>query len=207
MIDDDRQRIGIFGGTFNPIHMGHLVLAQDAIEQFDLAQVIFVPANRPPHKECQGLVSPDHRLAMIDAAIEGDLQFTLSDIEVLREGVSYAVDTMRELAYTYPDSELNFVIGSDSLAELHLWKNVYELLELCDIKVFERPGYRLDSLSAAQMQLRDPWPDKLLQSAVSGHLIDISSSDIRHRIREGMSIRYLVHPAVEMYIGEHSLYE
>jgi nicotinate-nucleotide adenylyltransferase len=167
---------------------------------------VFIPVNKPPHKQCHNLVSAAHRLAMIDGAIEGDLRFGLSDIEVEREGVSYAVDTMRELKYMYPDSDLSFIIGSDSLPELHLWKNVYELLGLCEIKVFERPGYRIESL-AKKLELREPWPSKLVENTVSGHMIDISSSDIRYRICEGMSIRYLVHPAVEMYISEHSLYE
>ena len=200
------ERIGILGGTFNPVHMGHLILAQDAVERLDLVKLLLVPCATPPHKKCPDLASARHRVAMIEAAIEGDLRFELCDLEVRRGGVSYAADTARELADLYPCAELNFIIGADSLPELHLWKNVSELFRLCEFKVFERPGHLFKSLDKAKLELASRWKEKLLANVLSCHLVEISSSDIRYRAAEELSIRYLVPPAVEMYICEHRLY-
>ena len=200
------ERIGILGGTFNPVHMGHLVIAQDAMELLGLSNVIFVPCWSPPHKTAAQLVSAEHRMAMLAAAIEGDIRFSVSDVEMRRKGKSYAIDTARELAREYPDAELDFIIGSDSLPELHMWKDIYHLLDLCQFKILQRAGHDTSELKPADLQLKPPWPDKLLASIHTSHLVGISSSEIRYRIAEGMGIRYLVHPAVEMYIAEHSLY-
>lgn len=200
------NRLGILGGTFNPVHMGHLILAQDAVELFSLSGLVFVPASQPPHKKSRRLAPAEHRLAMLQAAIEGDLRFSVSDIEIRRGGLSYTVDTVRELHEIYRDTELHFIIGSDSLRELHMWKDIYKLLDMCSFDILERPGCPVKDLSPESLNLKDPWPTKLLANAARGHLCEISSSDIRYRIAEGMSIRYLVHPAVEMYITEHSLY-
>jgi len=198
--------IGILGGTFNPVHLGHLILAQTALETFDLSRILLVPCAVPPHKEAAGLIAAGHRRAMVEAAIEGDLRFDLCDAELRRGGVSYAVDTVRELRRTYPDAALHFLIGSDTLPELHLWKDIYRLLDLCRFAVFARPAPRGGALRPGDLQLREPWGRRLLENRVTGRLVDISSSDIRHRVAEGMSIRYLVPPAVEMYIAEHRLY-
>jgi len=198
-------RVGIFGGTFNPPHIGHLVLAQDAIEKFNLSQVIFVPCSSPPHKRSPMLASGEHRMAMLEAAIEGDHRLSVSDVEVCRGGLSYAVDTIEELSVKYPEG-VDFLIGSDSLMELHLWKDIKRLLTMCEFKVFARPGFSVETVEPGLRKLPAPWPEKILGNMATGHLIEISSSEIRHRIAEGMSIRYLVHPLVEMYIMEHSLY-
>ena len=194
------------GGTFNPIHMGHLVVAQDAMEKFNFEQVIMMPCAMPPHKRCSKLAPAAHRIAMVSAAIEGDLKFSVSDLEIERGGYSYAIDTVRELHAIYPEHDINFIIGSDSLTELHLWKDIYALLEICEFRIMRRPGDRAVPRKK-DIQLKAPWPGRLLANAAIGHLLEISSSDIRHRVAEGMSIRYLVHPAVEMYIAEHRLYQ
>ncbi len=201
-----QNRIGIFGGTFNPVHMGHLVMAQDALELFELSKVIFVPCACPPHKTSSDVASAEHRLAMLQVALEGDLRFEVSDIEILRGGVSYSIDTAREIKKLHPGSEMFFIIGADSLPELRLWKEISQLLDLYSFVTIARPGVDLNDPG-----LRDPMPGDprslLLRDQVRiGHLINISSTDIRYRIAEGMSIRYLVHPAVEMYIAEHSLF-
>jgi nicotinate-nucleotide adenylyltransferase len=206
MSDIIQQNIGILGGTFNPVHMGHLILAQNAVELFDLSLLLFVPSAWPPHKDTPDVLSGDHRLAMIEVAIEGDLRFAVSDVEIRRGGTSYSVDTVREIQALYPDAHVEFIIGSDSLPELHMWKDVYELLSLCEFKTVERPTCRAKSLTPDSLDLKPAWATKLLDNLVSGHMVDISSSDIRYRVAEGMSVRYLLHPAVEMYIAEHSLY-
>lgn len=201
-----RPRLGIFGGTFNPIHLGHLMIAQDALEAFELAKVLFVPCSQPPHKSTGELVAASHRLAMLEAAIEGDLRFEVSDVEMQRDGRSYTVETMRALRTAHPDVDLFFIIGSDSLAELHLWREIDALLALCRVVTIVRPGVSLESLQELDLKLKAPWPERLKADVRVGHLVNVSSSDIRYRVAEGMSIRYLVPSAVEMYIAEHSLY-
>jgi len=181
-------------------------MAKDAVEHFDLSKVLFMPCAQPPHKLPSVLAPAHHRLAMLEAAIEGDLNFEVSDIEIQRGGVSYTIDTMRALAEENPGVELCFIIGSDSLSELHLWKDIALLLKLCRIVTIVRPGTDLVALRKLDLKLPAPWQERLLADARGGHLIDISSTDIRYRVAEGMCIRYLVSPAVDMYITEHSLY-
>jgi len=206
MHSQSKPRIGILGGTFNPIHIGHLILAQTALEKCDLNKVLFVPCGIPPHKDTSGLAAGEHRLAMVQAAVEGDLRFEPLDIEIRRRGVSYAIDTVAELRKIYPDAELHFIVGTDTLTELHQWKDIYTLLSLCRFVAFTRPGHDVNSLDAAALRLDRSWAERLLRSVVPGRQIDVSSSDIRYRIAEGMSIRYLVPREVEMYIAEHRLY-
>lgn len=201
------QRLGILGGTFNPIHMGHLLIAQSALEAHDLAKVVFIPCATPPHKRTPSLAPAANRMAMVNAAIAGDVRFESSDLEIARGGPSYAIDTVRVLRREHPDCELCFVIGSDSLRELHLWKDIAELLRLCRFLTVLRPGHEPAKVAEPMAALPDPWPQRLRADFVSGKQMDISSSEIRHRIAEGMSIRYLVPDAVEMYIAEHHLYD
>jgi len=186
--------------------MGHLIMAQDAIEHFELSKVLFIPCAQPPHKPLVELAPAHHRFAMLEAAVEGDLHMGVSDMEIQRGGISYTIDSMRVLAEQYPDVELCFIIGSDSLGELHLWKDISLLLKLCRIVTISRPGMDLSALSKLVLNLPAPWGEQLLADVRTGHQIDISSTDIRYRVAEGMPIRYLVSPPVDMYIAEHSLY-
>jgi nicotinate-nucleotide adenylyltransferase len=198
-------RIGVFGGSFNPVHMGHLIMAQDALELFELSRILFVPCAQPPHKST--LLEPaEHRLAMLQAALEGELRFEASDIELRRGGISWSVETIREVRAAWPGAEITFIVGADSLLELHAWREVYTLLDLCRVVTLARPGVTVEALGRVDLKLEPPWPDRLRAQIRVGHLVNISSTDIRYRIAEGMSIRYLVHPAVEMYIAEHRLY-
>ena len=199
-------RLGILGGTFNPIHLGHLILAQSACETFDLHKVLFIPCGVPPHKDPGALIPAQHRLAMVQNAIEGDLRFEAMDIEIRRAGISYAVDTVAELREMHRGADLVFIIGSDTLSELYLWKNIYTLLTLCRFAVFCRPGFDPATIQTANLHLESPWLDRVMEGVTAGRQIDISSSDIRYRIAEGMGIRYLVPPEVEMYIAAHGLY-
>jgi nicotinate-nucleotide adenylyltransferase len=200
------SRIGILGGTFNPIHMGHMILAQGAIERFDLARVLFIPCAVPPHKSAVGLIDSGHRLAMVRAATEDDPRFDVLDLDIRRSGPSYAIDTVSELRELFPDTELCFIIGADMLLELHLWKDAYRLLELCTFLSFSRGDVGVSTLDPDRLNLAPPWPERLLGNSAEGRRVDLSSSELRHRVAEGLSIRYLVPAAVEMYIAEHGLY-
>lgn len=199
-------RIGILGGTFNPVHNGHLLLAQSAIEAFDLCRILFVPCAFPPHKSTTELADAGHRVAMLQEAIEDDLRFEICDVELRRGGTSYAVDTLLELRELFPGAALHFIIGTDTLPELHLWKDAGRLLTLCTFVAFARPGCGPDVVLEKDIRLDPPWPQRLLENVQSSRRVDISSSEIRYRVAEGMSIRYLVPRGVEMYIAEHSLY-
>jgi len=200
------SKIGILGGTFNPVHLGHLILAQNAIERYELSRILFVPCANPPHKDNSSLLSATHRIAMLQAATEDDPRFEISDVETARKGPSYTVDTISELKAAYPDASFYFIIGSDTLTELHLWKDIYRLLTMCTFITFSRYGFDVRTITPESLHLDAPWPERLLKEAATLHMIDISSSEIRHRVAEGMSIRYLVPQAVGMYITEHHLY-
>ncbi len=200
------KRIGIMGGSFDPVHMAHLVISQDATERLELSEVVFVPAAIPPHKQHLQQVDAEHRLNMLRLAVEADFRFSVSDIELKRGGISYTIDTMVELKKTEPNAEWILVVGSDTLIDLHNWYKVDELLDLCEVATFVRPGENNPKEIAGKILLADCRKEQLLANLVESHLVDISSTEIRMRVAEGLSIRYLVPPEVEMYIYEHGLY-
>lgn len=191
------MRIGVFGGTFNPPHTGHLIVAETARESLNLDKVLFIPSSIPPHKTFQSLVDAERRMAMVKLAISGNPHFEVSDIELRRDGKSYTVDTLRMLTTLYPRSQLFLLIGIDNLLELHTWKEPEEIFALCEVVAINRPGFSLSAVRKDYLRrvtlLRSP-------------NIDISSSEIRRKARAGKSIRYLVPPAVEAYILKHGAY-
>lgn len=199
------ERIGVFGGSFDPVHMGHLTVAQDAVERLELDQLIFVPAAIPPHKRHKTLASGQQRLKMLQLATESNLRFEVSDMELQRGGVSYTIDTIKQIQFEHPGAELFFIVGLDSLTILHSWKNVEELLEICTVVPFARGGEDPAKI-AEQIQLSNVWKTRLMERMIRIHEVEISASEIRMRLAEGLSIRYLVPPEVEMYIAEHHLY-
>ncbi len=202
------KRIGILGGSFDPVHMGHLVIAQDALERLELSELVFVPAAIPPHKQHMQQASPEDRLNMLRLATETDLRFSVSEAELRRGGVSYTIDTVRALSLERPDVEWVLVVGGDTLVDLHTWYKIDELLDLCKVASFLRPGAENDSLERirGKILLPEARREELLRNVVEAHRVEISSTEIRMRVAEGLSIRYLVPQEVEMYIYEHGLY-
>jgi len=198
------MRIGILGGSFNPVHMGHLILASDALERAELDRVLLVPCGIPPHKRTAELADSTHRVEMLTAAVADDQRLEVCTLEVERGGVSYTIDTVRELKRRLGRAELWLIMGTDCLYELHTWKAVYELLTECNLAVFARPGE--DRLRPERIRLQPPWPERLISGILRGHQVEISSSEIRRRVASGASIRYFVPPPVERYIREHGLY-
>jgi nicotinate-nucleotide adenylyltransferase len=183
------KKIGIFGGTFDPIHNGHLILARDAIEQLDLEGVLFIPAALSPHKLEIKPAPAEVRVKMLRAAIEGEPRFCLDELELARPAPSYMIDTIEELRRREPDSEFVCLIGEDNVARLATWRRFPELSQMVRFAVLDRTGVRTEH----------PYP------TVRRH-IDISATDIRNRVARGLSIRYLVPRAVENLIRERQLY-
>jgi nicotinate-nucleotide adenylyltransferase len=203
----DKRRIGVLGGSFDPVHIGHLIIAQDAIERLELAELIFVPAAIPPHKQHLQQVDAEHRLNMLRLATESDIRLSVADLEIQRGGVSYTLETLAELQRMHREAQLCLIIGSDTLVELHTWWKADEIIERCEVCTLIRPGDDQVDQIAAQLQFEDAVKERLMANLVEAHPIDISSTEIRMRIAEGLSIRYLVPSEVEMYICEHGLYQ
>lgn len=200
------MKLGILGGTFNPIHIGHLILAQDAMETFEIDHVLFVVCARSPHKQTGLLASDEHRAAMVELALSGNPNFEFCDLELRRGGTSYTVDTIRELKKARPNDQFNFIIGSDTLQDLHTWKEIGELLGVCRFLTAVRPGFDPKQFSRQQPGMTLEQTDELLANIFNVHQVEISSSEIRYRVAEGMSLKYLTLNSVETYIAEHRLY-
>ncbi len=208
------------GGTFNPVHLGHLRAAEEVAESLQMAQVIFMPAAIPPHKSEVGLVSFSHRWRMLELAVTGNPLFSLSDLEYQRPGKSYSVETLTQLSSQYSEAEeLYFVLGLDAFLELPTWKSYRELLTLCHFVVVARPGFPRESLhTLLKTKVSDNYS---FDSKVQGYihpdhhivyyreitLLDISSSYIRKLLGDNRSVRYLVPENVEQYIHQHGLYQ
>jgi nicotinate-nucleotide adenylyltransferase len=198
------RRVGVFGGTFDPPHMGHLAAAEDAAAALDLNKVLFVPNRIPPHKSETAVTDPADRAKMASLAIAGNPRFELSLLELEREGLSYTLDTMRELRRRYGDETgLVFLTGCDTLGNLHTWHEPETLLREFEVVVLERPtGVVTDWESIEKNLPRIRQRVKVLEIP----LLEISSADLRRRIREGRPIRYYVPGAVRHYIEERGLY-
>jgi nicotinate-nucleotide adenylyltransferase len=212
------MRIGILGGTFNPIHLAHLRIAEEVREACALDQILFMPAAMPPHKELAGNTAFAHRLAMVEAAIEGNASFVASDLEARRGGKSYSVPTLEILHQQSPGNEYFFIIGMDSFLEITLWKDYPRLFELTNLVVAARPGFAgEDPLALLPVAIRARFcydsGAKILRhgSGTSIFFVEetqlaISSSGIRRLCAQGRSIRYLVPEAVYAYISKTGLY-
>lgn len=200
------ERLGVYGGTFDPIHMAHLIIAEQAREQLRLDRVLFVPSGNPPHKVGRSLPPAQQRAEMVRLAIAGNPHFSLCDFEIKREAVSYTVDTLMYLRETHPDAELFLLLGADNLPELHRWRQPEKIASLAHLCFAGRPGTELN-LSLLAGIISEGMAEDVRTHQLTTPLLEISSSDIRQRIREGRSIRYLVPAAIDAYISAHKLYE
>jgi nicotinate-nucleotide adenylyltransferase len=204
----EKRRIALVGGTFDPIHYGHLVIAEEVRTALDMTEMIFIPAGQPPHKPGRVITPARHRLAMLELALASNSHFTISRVEMDRPGPSYLVDTLRILRTQMgTDVELSFVIGWDSLQELHTWYEPLGILALLDALVaVGRPGY-VDggAYNMKQLEARLPGITPRLH-IVQAPQFSVSSTDLRQRVAQGQPIKYQVPEAVERYIFEHSLY-
>jgi len=201
------KRIGIFGGTFNPIHMGHLIMAEEVCQQHHLSKILFIPAYIPPHKYVKDLTEAHHRYQMIKAAISEKSKFEVSDLEIIREGKSYTIDTVQEILDHYgKDCEVFLIMGADSLNELELWKNIKRLSQLCHFVIVNRPGFKTE-VSARLVEIigSDNISD-MERLRIEITPVGISSTEIRKRLNGGVEIKGLVPECVEAYIKEHCLY-
>lgn len=200
------KRLGLMGGTFDPIHYGHLVAAEGARHSFALDKVIFIPAGRPPHKSERQVTDPYHRFIMTELAVASNPYFETSTIEVERQGYSYTIDTVRQVRELYPHAEIFFITGADAVLEILSWKNVDELLEMCWFIAATRPGYPLENLrSRLKGKIKESQMKRIIPMEVPA--LAISSTDIRARVREGRPIKYLLPEPVEAYILNRGLYK
>jgi nicotinate-nucleotide adenylyltransferase len=201
-----KERIGILGGSFNPVHLGHLLMAHAAAEAFKLDGVILLPCCVSPFKVgVPNQASSAQRLEMLRLSIAGDSLLRLCQLDIERGGISYAIDSVRALQLRLPAAELHFIIGSDSLQELHKWHRIHEMLELCAIITMLRPG--IPALKPEDLGFTPRINARLLQNCAEGRLCDISATEIRERIAAHRSIKDMVHPDVEAYIHRQRLYQ
>jgi nicotinate-nucleotide adenylyltransferase len=187
------KKIGILGGTFNPPHIGHLIMANEVKDALLLDEIWFMPVYVPPHKESDETTDPHHRLRMVEMAVEGQPAFHVQAIEFERKGTSYTYETMMLLCEQYPDTAFHFIIGADMIESLAGWNRIEDLLNLIQFVGVNRPGYSAQS-SYPILQVEAP-------------AVDVSSSFIRRKVKEGKTIHYLVPDEVKTYIEENHLYE
>ena len=191
------MKLGIFGGSFNPPHNGHLIVLESVRDSLQFQKIFVIPSAQSPNKRDAQLADPQHRFEMTKLAFKGNPDFEVSDIELKRYGVSYTVDTVKALAALYQNASLSLIIGADNLIEFESWKGPDEILDLVDLIVMSRPGFPFNEVSGR--------PSRSAKF-VNVPQIGISGTDIRRRIRMGRSIRYLVPSLVEEYIVKKHLY-
>jgi len=199
-----KQRFGIFGGTFDPPHVGHLILAAEARDQLDLDCTIWILTPDPPHKHGKQISSMSHRLAMVEMAIKDDDGFYLSHVDIDRPGPHYAVDTVKLLKKQYPEQDLIYLMGGDSLHDLPEWYQPHAFLSVLDgIGVMRRPG---DEIDLSELTRKLPQLEEKL-NFVTAPLLEISAEQIRRRAAENRAYRYYLLPRIYQYIHGHKIYQ
>lgn len=200
-----KLKIGLMGGTFDPIHYGHLVAAEEARINFNLSKVIFIPAGNPPHKKDYKVTDSEHRYIMTALAVNSNPYFEVSRVEVDREGYTYTVDTLKWFREKYDNSvELFFISGADAILDILTWRKVEEVLKYCTFIAATRPGYTSEQLERKVKEVKNLYGKEIFILEVTG--MAISSTDIRKKVKNGQSIKYLVPEAVEYYIIKNNLY-
>jgi len=196
-------KIALLGGTFNPIHLGHILVAEDAVEVFSLDKVLFIPCSSPPHKAEQDLLPGHQRMVLVQLGIAGNSKFEASPVEIERGGVSYSVDTVRHARTKHPKDEIFFIVGSDNFKDIGHWNRYSELIKLCEFLVIERPGCPLKlpppSVPLDQVSF-------LRYRVFEGPTMSVSASEVRRLLREGKNVSHLVPPGVCEHIRTHRLY-
>ena len=216
-----KERIGLFGGTFNPVHSGHLKAAEIVQKRFLLDKILFIPSYIPPHKDTAEIASPSHRLKMVEIALSGFSHFIPSSIEIDAKEKSYSIITINRIKKLYPQSWIFFILGIDAFLEVDTWKDYEQLLEQCFFVVMSRPGYPLDKVRKI---LEGKYREKMYKLAKSESVkdemllsfrifllpidaLDVASTEIRERIKKGDSIKSMASERVEAYIKENRLYK
>ena len=191
-------KVAIFGGSFDPIHLGHLIIAQDIFEKLELDELRFVPAAQAPMKDDTAIASGEHRLAMIQQAIDGRAGFIADDRELQAGGVNYTIDTVNAILEESPDTELSWIIGADHLATLAEWREIKSLASQIQFICADRPSDK---------KAEEHLPEGIKLKRIHAHSIDISSSEIRKRLRTGLPVDFFLPGPVQQYIIEHGLYK
>lgn len=216
-----KERIGLFGGTFNPIHSGHIKAAEIVQERLSLEKVLFIPSYIPPHKDTADIASPSHRLKMVELSLQSHSHFVPSSIEVDAEEKSYSIITLGKIEKLYPNAQIFFILGIDAFLEIDTWKNYEKLLEKCFFVVISRPGFHLKDAKKALKEIPGIDIHELSESEILDddmllayrvflmqiNALDMASRDIRKRIKKGESIKKMVPVEVEAYIKENNLYQ
>ncbi len=216
-----KNRVGLFGGTFNPIHSGHLKAAKDVQERLDLDEILFIPSYISPHKDSEAVISPVHRLKMIELTVRSYPRFIPSAIEIEAKGKSYSILTLKKIKKLYPEALIFFILGIDAFLEIDTWKDYHQVLEQCYFVVISRPGAHLDDAKHVlngryqekmyKLEESEPVKDELLSSyrifLLPIDALNITSTEIREKTKKGEAIKSLVADEVEAYIRENRLYQ
>ena len=224
IMNSELKRVGLLGGTFDPIHNGHLGLAAQTMQLFDLQKIVFIPVSQSPHKLHDRPTSSPHRVAMLELALEQETAFSIDLLEVEKGGVSYTIDTLSRLKENHPNWELFLILGADAFLLMDTWKNYADILKLCHVLVSTRPGVKLElpATLVQALEIKEEIKNSPLEknnlpitlNPVTGKTIrlyqiptqDISSREIRLRVQAGKEIKNLLPPAVDHYIMRHRLY-
>lgn len=198
------MRLGILGGTFDPIHYGHLLLAETCREQLDLSQIRLLPAGAPPHKTGKGITDGHTRADMVQLAISGYPEYTVDRREIRREGPSFTVDTLTNFRTEYPDAELFFLMGADSLRDIPGWKQPERILELATVVAVNRPGLEAPDDQQVFDWVGQEFAKRIITLSMPG--TDLSATALRHRVAAGQNLRFMTPRAVEMFINQHRVY-
>lgn len=197
--------IGLMGGTFNPIHLGHLLMGEYIREEWDLEKVIYIPSGNPPHKTEVDVLDSAYRLRLVELAVKDNPYFQMSDIEFSREGFSYTIDTIRQMSIEYPYERLYFIIGTDTLFELETWKNFQEIAKEIEFIMYGRSSHSEEDIQNKISGLRNDYGFRINRS--KGPEIEISSTLIRDRVKRGLSVKYMIPDILIEEIRKESLFK